>query len=343
MIINCIDNTPIDNLTKGSSKLVECLCQDCGDIFVTNYRNVGHNKAPYCKKCCHKHKKKRLYTKDQLKSISEKSRQNNLGRKLTEESKRKIGDGNRKPFEFYINLFKDYDNIRFSDEFEFKCDWCLIWYKPTKNQFGEMVRSSKQKIRSKTFHNLECRSKYRRENYPDTFFQKGHGSNIPAWNRGMKHSEETKKKISDSLKVKMDEIRPNMRKAHIKRLTMMKSDGMTLYPNNSKEESKMIDYIQSLTNYNIINQYPIDGYFIDGYISELKLCIEYDERHHFTYHDNNLILSDRDLYRQNRIESKYGLSFFRIMYNDVDDMVHLRDKFTNKLIELEDNKISKTE
>ena len=43
-------------------------------------------------------------------------------------------------------------------------------------------------------------------------------------------------------------------------------------------------------------------YFVDLYCNELKLCIEYDELHH---RDKN------DMVRQNKIESEYGVSFYR--------------------------------
>lgn len=56
--------------------------------------------------------------------------------------------------------------------------------------------------------------------------------------------------------------------------------------------------------YEIIHQYPINNHFIDWYLPELKLAIEYDERHH-------LRSKDDDIKRQQEISQLLDCKFIR--------------------------------
>lgn len=57
-------------------------------------------------------------------------------------------------------------------------------------------------------------------------------------------------------------------------------------------------------DYEIIEQYPVKNYQIDWYIPELKLAIEYDERHHIRS-------KKEDRKRQNEISKELGCKFIR--------------------------------
>lgn len=54
------------------------------------------------------------------------------------------------------------------------------------------------------------------------------------------------------------------------------------------------------------------GYFVDGYSKEKNIVIEVDEKHHF---DTNGFLKEKDLQRQQEIESYLGCRFIRIKYD----------------------------
>jgi len=71
-------------------------------------------------------------------------------------------------------------------------------------------------------------------------------------------------------------------------------------------EKICLDALEKEICYSIIRQYKTpSGYFLDGYIKELNLAIEYDEPHH-KY--NGVV----DQLRQNCIFQNIGCSFFRI-------------------------------
>lgn len=72
-------------------------------------------------------------------------------------------------------------------------------------------------------------------------------------------------------------------------------------------EKEFLDMLEEALHYKIIRQYPIIGYFIDGYIPERKIAIEIDEAKHFKY---RYIIKDR--IRQHRIEKALGCQFIRI-------------------------------
>ena len=68
-------------------------------------------------------------------------------------------------------------------------------------------------------------------------------------------------------------------------------------------EKKILDELEEELNYKIIRQYQIEGYFVDGYIKELNLCIEVDEK------PKN---KERDIEREKIIKEKLNCKFLRI-------------------------------
>jgi len=120
--------------------------------------------------------------------------------------------------------------------------------------------------------------------------------------KGYHHSEETKRKISESEKGKKlsDETKTKLRYANIE--YMKKAIGW-MYPNVGTNEKKILDSLQEHFRFNILRQYEVDGYFLDGYIPELRLAIEVDEK------PKN---KDKDIERQRFIEDKLDCKFIRI-------------------------------
>ena len=69
------------------------------------------------------------------------------------------------------------------------------------------------------------------------------------------------------------------------------------------------DIVQNLFNgYEVIEQYEVLGgkYFIDWYVPELRLAIEFDESHH-----SSDVIKDKDKKRQEEIEKELGCKFLR--------------------------------
>jgi len=121
-------------------------------------------------------------------------------------------------------------------------------------------------------------------------------------------SEEQRKKIGNALRGRevSEENRKNCRIARIK---YIEKNCKGVLPNLGKNEKRILDEIEKTFEYKIIRQYPVCGYYVDGYIKELNLVIEIDELHHFDFHGN---LKEKDSIRQNNIEEELNCKFLRI-------------------------------
>jgi len=110
-----------------------------------------------------------------------------------------------------------------------------------------------------------------------------------AWNKNIPRSENTKRKI-----------RITKQKRFLK-LGISSSIG--------KNETQILDELEKIYKSKIIRQYPVIGYYLDGYICELNLAIEVDEYLHY-----NVIgkLREKDIIRQKNIEQELGCNFLRI-------------------------------
>jgi hypothetical protein len=100
----------------------------------------------------------------------------------------------------------------------------------------------------------------------------------------------------------------NLRIGAIKRIERQKFNGYPLKICVGKNEKLILDNIEKVLNYKIERQYPIIGYFIDGYIPELKIAFEIDEY----YHCKNNNLRQKDIQRQQEIEKELNCQFIRI-------------------------------
>lgn len=108
------------------------------------------------------------------------------------------------------------------------------------------------------------------------------------WNK--KYKEESKKK---------------MRLSRINYIQKCYNNNLPIHPTIGKNENIILNRVEQELNYKIIRQYFIDGYWVDGYIPELKLVIEVDEKAHEKK-------KQRDIQRENYIKQKLNCRFIRI-------------------------------
>lgn len=120
------------------------------------------------------------------------------------------------------------------------------------------------------------------------------------------HKEETKKKISNTEKGKKlsEETKLKLRLATIKYFREVCGG---LFPCIGHNEKQILDKLEQELKYKILRQYECEGYFIDGYIPEINLAIEIDEK------PKN---KEKDIEREKTIKNKLGCEFMRI--NDFD-------------------------
>jgi len=109
------------------------------------------------------------------------------------------------------------------------------------------------------------------------------------WIKGKHHTKETKEKI------------------RMASFEYAKKVVGIICPRIGHNEKKILDKLEEELNYKIIRQYQVEGYFVDGYIKELNLCVEVDER------PKN---KERDIEREKIIKEKLNCEFLRI--NDFD-------------------------
>lgn len=168
------------------------------------------------------------------------------GKKLSEETKRKISESSKKrPF-----------NPKFTTK------GMIPWNKGKKLKFFSDEHRRKMSRAAKGSQNWKKRINY-------------------------KHSEETKKK---------------MRLAAIKYIEK-KCGGCR--PNLGNNEKQILDELEIKLGYRIIRQYKVGGYYLDGYIPEINLAIEVDEK----YHKKRI---EKDVGREEFIKAKLGCEFLRI-------------------------------
>lgn len=171
-----------------------------------------------------------------------------VGKKLSEEHKKKIGDasrGKKRP--------------PYSEE----------W----KKKIGDTLRGRKNPRQSDFMKDRWAKmSNEERDRIRTTF-------------KGFRHTKETKEKI---------------RKAtfeYAKRVCKI------LCPRIGRNEREILDKLERELGNKIIRQYEVCGYFLDGFIPELKLAIEVDEKPKDR---------ERDIERQKIIADELNCNFIRI-------------------------------
>ncbi len=127
--------------------------------------------------------------------------------------------------------------------------------------------------------------------------------------KGKFHSIDTKKK---------------MRLSAIDRISSQAFGGLPKMPRIGIIESEVVDKLQSVCPYRIARQYQVCGYFLDGYIPELNIAIEFDEAKH-------RLKTERDMTRQLEIEKELGCLFFRITPTQWKEKNNVLEGFTKHL------------
>lgn len=111
-------------------------------------------------------------------------------------------------------------------------------------------------------------------------------------NTGKKHSEESKQKMSKShigqkawnkgkTGIYSKQVRKKLRMARQRQIAIQYSNGLPASPTVGFMEQKCLDELRKSTIFKIKGQHPVYGYFLDGYIKNLNLGIEFDEKYHF--------------------------------------------------------------
>ena len=97
--------------------------------------------------------------------------------------------------------------------------------------------------------------------------------------KGKIHSEDTKNRIAESHKGKSfsEEAKRKMRESAIE---YIKRVAGTICPRIGRHEKEILDELEKQLGRRILRQFECGGYFIDGYIPEINLAIEVDEKYH---------------------------------------------------------------
>jgi very-short-patch-repair endonuclease len=129
----------------------------------------------------------------------------------------------------------------------------------------------------------------------------------PTWNKGKKMSKKWKERVKTNFlnKKHTRETRKKMRIKAIERIEKQCLNNEPLTPCIGTVERKFLNKAEKILKTKIHRQFPIDGYFIDGYIPELNLAIEFDE-------EINHIDQNKDLERQKEIQKSLNCIFFRV-------------------------------
>ena len=80
-------------------------------------------------------------------------------------------------------------------------------------------------------------------------------------------------------------------------------------PKIGKNETHKLNKWENIIGYKILRQYPVVGYFLDGYCKELNIAFEVDESYHYDIDGN---LKEKDIIRQQNIENELNCEFIRI-------------------------------
>ena len=189
-------------------------------------------------------------------------------------------------------------------------------------KYGFEWPMQRPEIRDKSVES--CLNKYGVENINqlESIQEKKEKTNLK--NRGVRYPTQSKDVIKKSKKTckrkygvdhffKSDDGRKIARENFIGLVEQQKLNGEPLTPRIGKHERQCLNELQNYSKYQIIRNVKLIGYFPDGYIEELNLIIEFDERHHFvdewkTYCEND-VQKDKDY-------QKYNLNIFRIKQKD---------------------------
>jgi very-short-patch-repair endonuclease len=155
--------------------------------------------------------------------------------------------------------------------------------------------------------------------------------------KGVSPSLETRKRLSEANqgRIVSSRTREKLRLATLKKLDKFRSKYGKLFINRSEKEIDCIDnYLQDICPYEIDVGFRIVGYMVDGYVHELNLVIEFDEKYHENFKQK---IEDKE--RQRNIYKSLKCKFFRITERQwIRNKEKIIDKF-QKLIARESIKL----
>lgn len=154
-------------------------------------------------------------------------------------------------------------------------------------------------MKNKVWNNKERNTKIS-ESHKGKIFSEQHIENLKNSHLGNINSDESKEKN----RIKQIELMKNPVNREKRRIARQKqillNGGGPTYGTN---ETQILDELELNLGYKIIRQFTIKGYWIDGYIKDLNIAIEIDEK------PKN---KKRDIIRQNEIENELNCKFLRI-------------------------------
>jgi len=136
---------------------------------------------------------------------------------------------------------------------------------------------------------------------------------------GKHHSEKTKKiigrKRSEYYKLHPETLgksalgkhwklsEETKKKMRISSINYIKNICGEIWPRLGRNEKQILDKLEQELDCKILRQYEVEGYFLDGYISEINVAIEVDERPK---------IRTKDIQREKNIKEKLNCKFIRI-------------------------------
>lgn len=132
--------------------------------------------------------------------------------------------------------------------------------------------------------------------------------------KGRKMSKETINKIVTARRTgdKYIPSKAQLEKMRISRIKYIQEIGESRGPNIGRYEQKILNNLEVCLGFPITRQYPVAGFFIDGYCKPLKLAIEIDEKNHRCPK-----MKKKDHVREQLIKEKLHCNFMRIDLGDI--------------------------
>ena len=129
---------------------------------------------------------------------------------------------------------------------------------------------------------------------------------ISVSHKGKIFSEIHKKRLSEKAIIRQNilwqniEYRKQMRKSAIKYVNEVRSD---IIPRLGRYEKQILDEVENFIELKIIRQFPVLGYWVDGYLPKANIVFEVDERPK---------IKEKDILRENIIKNELNCNFIRI-------------------------------
>jgi len=76
---------------------------------------------------------------------------------------------------------------------------------------------------------------------------------------------------------------------------------------------QLLEGVLSPLGLTLERQYIVNGYRLDGYVPEMNIAVEYDERHHDLH-------QEKDYQRESDIQREIGCKFIRVSYTECDSV-----------------------